>query len=101
MTTGSILEKIKQKKLQILYDEEIAAYLFCNNVFIKFHDIGSVKGFTYQNFGKYYIVINESLSDEQKLKTFVHELSHIELKHFCMFNEEFDNAEQIIKNLGL
>lgn len=60
------------------------------------------KGFTYKSKkGNFYIIINESLSEEQSLKTLLHELSHIELKHFEKFNEKYESIELSIKQLGL
>lgn len=89
------------KKIYLL--SEADSLLKQNNIKIILRELGKAKGYTYLSniTNKYYIIINESLSEDMQLATLLHELKHIQLGHLECFLEDRDKCEEIIKKLNL
>lgn len=81
-------------------------YLHYNDIELRFERLPRyVYGFIYKYKDKMLIAINESLSENKKKKTILHELAHFELKHLDDFMLEFkienleDDADRYVEFL--
>lgn len=88
---------------KIYFVSEVDSLFNNSNIRIIIKDIEKAKGYTYLSklTNKYYIVINENLSEEMQIKTLMHELKHIELGHLECFLEDRELCEKVIKELKL
>lgn len=98
-----MVNKDKDQTKKIYLQSEIDSILYKYDIKIILEDLENEKGFTIKSImtGRFYIFINDNLTDYKKLKTLMHELKHIELGHLECFQEDRLKCEKVIRELGL